>query len=122
MQAELAEVMEAVSESPLLRPVLENWRLIDLPDCWLVAGALGIFASTIGLDPEASTPRMTFDVLDLEEGIPLLAMVIGIFMHVSTTILFESSEDHHYNRRKGIAILLGAGLAALGVLIPLHAH
>ena len=52
----------------------------------------------------------------------LLAMVIGIFMHVSTTILFESSEDHHYNRRKGIAILLGAGLAALGVLIPLHAH
>ena len=59
----------------------------------------------------------------LEHHAPyLLAMVIGIFMHVSTTILFESSEDHHYNRRKGIAILLGAGLAALGVLIPLHAH
>lgn len=52
----------------------------------------------------------------------LLALVIGIFMHVSTTILFESSEDHHYNRRKGIAILLGAGLAALGVFIPLHTH
>ena len=49
-------------------------------------------------------------------------MVIGIFMHVSTTILFETSEDHHYNRKKGIAILLGAGLATLGVLIPLHAH
>lgn len=44
----------------------------------LIAGALGIFASTIGLDPEASTPRMTFDVLELEEGIPLLAMVIGM--------------------------------------------
>ena len=59
----------------------------------------------------------------LESHAPyLLAIVIGIFMHVSTTILFESSEDHHYNRRKGIAILLGAGLAALGVLIPLHAH
>ena len=59
----------------------------------------------------------------LERHAPyLLAMVIGIFMHVSTTISFESSEDHHYNRRKGIAILLGAGLAALGVLIPLHAH
>ena len=59
----------------------------------------------------------------LEHHAPyLLAMVIGIFMHVSTTILFESSEDHHYNSRKGIAILLGAGLAALGVLIPLHAH
>lgn len=44
----------------------------------LVAGALGIFASTVGLDPEASTPRLTFDVLELEEGIPLLAMVIGM--------------------------------------------
>ena len=44
----------------------------------LIAGALGIFASTVGLDPEASTPRMTFDLLELEEGIPLLAMVIGM--------------------------------------------
>ena len=44
----------------------------------LIAGAMGILASTVGLDPEASTPRMTFDVLDLEEGIPLLAMVIGM--------------------------------------------
>ncbi len=44
----------------------------------LVAGAMGIFASTVGLDPEASTPRMTFGFLDLEEGIPLLAMVIGM--------------------------------------------
>jgi zinc transporter ZupT len=57
----------------------------------------------------------------LENHAPfLLAMVIGIFMHVSTTILFESSEDHHYNRKKGIAILFGAGLGALGALMPLH--
>jgi len=44
----------------------------------LIAGAAGLFASTIGLDPEASTPRMTFGILELEEGIPLLAMVIGM--------------------------------------------
>ncbi len=44
----------------------------------LIAGAMGILASTVGLDPEASTPRMTFGHLDLEEGIPLLAMVIGM--------------------------------------------
>lgn len=52
----------------------------------------------------------------------LLAMVIGIFMHVSTTILFESGEEHHYNLQKAIAIALGAGIAALGVLLPLHSH
>lgn len=44
----------------------------------LIAGALGLFAATVGLDPEASTPRMTFGILELEEGIPLLAMVIGM--------------------------------------------
>ena len=59
----------------------------------------------------------------LEHQAPyLLALVIGIFMHVSTTILFESGEDHHYNRRKAIAILLGVALAALGVFLPIHAH
>ncbi len=53
----------------------------------------------------------------------LLALVIGIFMHVSTTILFESGEDHHYNRRKAMAIILGAVLAAAGVLMmPGHSH
>ena len=52
----------------------------------------------------------------------LLAVVIGIFMHVSTTILFESGEDHHYNLQKVAAIVLGAGIAVLGVLLPLHSH
>jgi len=56
----------------------------------LVAGSLGIFASTIGLDPEASTPRMTFDVLDLEEGIPLLAMVIGMLALSEIMIQIEA--------------------------------
>ena len=59
----------------------------------------------------------------LENQAPyLLALVIGIFMHVSTTILFESGEDHQYNRRKAIAIFLGAALAALGIFLPIHAH
>jgi zinc and cadmium transporter len=59
----------------------------------------------------------------LEQYAPqLLAVVIGIFMHVSTTILFESGEEHHYNLQKGAAIALGAGIAALGVLLPLHSH
>ena len=80
-------------------------------------GLLAVFAFM------APVGALIGDLPSLKPHAPfLLAMVIGIFMHVSTTILFESSEDHHYNRRKGIAILLGAGLAALGVLIPLHAH
>lgn len=39
------------------------------------------------------------------------AVVIGIFLHVSTTILFESSRDHNFNWSKIILILLGVATA-----------
>ena len=41
----------------------------------------------------------------------ILGIAIGIFLHVSTTILFESSENHRFNLFKFAAIILGAGLA-----------
>ena len=41
----------------------------------------------------------------------IMALVIGIFLHISTTILFESSEQHRFNYYKLVTILLGAGLA-----------
>jgi zinc transporter ZupT len=43
----------------------------------------------------------------------LTAVVIGIFLHLSTTILFETSEAHRFNRQKIVAIVLGTG-AAIG--------
>lgn len=39
--------------------------------------------------------------------IPISALVIGIFLHISTTILFESSEGHKFNTSKLLAILIG---------------
>jgi len=39
------------------------------------------------------------------------AFVIGIFFHISTIILFESSEGHKFNLPKLIAIILGIGAA-----------
>ncbi|MDG5491392.1 ZIP family metal transporter [Psychroserpens sp. SPM9] len=39
------------------------------------------------------------------------AIVIGIFFHISTTILFESSEGHKFNLSKLVAIILGIGIA-----------
>lgn len=50
----------------------------------------------------------------------LMAMVIGIFMHVATTILFESEEGHRVNLKKAIAILLGVGTAILTIVIHTH--
>ena len=49
-----------------------------------------------------------------------LAIVIGIFLHVSTTILFESSEGHRFNAYKMIAIAAGLALSAAGLLLNAH--
>jgi zinc transporter ZupT len=43
----------------------------------------------------------------------IMAVVIGIFLHISTTILFESYGEHRFNYLKLLIILLGAGLAML---------
>jgi zinc transporter ZupT len=43
----------------------------------------------------------------------IMAVVIGIFLHISTTILFESGSDHRFNLYKLAVILLGAFTAIL---------
>ncbi len=40
-------------------------------------------------------------------------LVIGVFLHISTVILFESSEGHKFNLRKLIVIILGITIAYL---------
>ena len=35
------------------------------------------------------------------------ALIIGVFLHISTIILFESTENHKFNLQKFMAILLG---------------
>jgi zinc transporter ZupT len=52
--------------------------------------------------------RETFAYMDL-----LLAIVVGMFLHISTTIIFETNENHHFNFAKLMAILLGVGLSFL---------
>lgn len=44
----------------------------------------------------------------------ITSITIGIFLHISTIILFESSKDHKFNYSKFIAILLGMGIAFIG--------
>ncbi|MDX2103807.1 MAG: tripartite tricarboxylate transporter permease [Alphaproteobacteria bacterium] len=40
---------------------------------------LGLFISTIGLDPLAGFPRFTFEVRDLYSGLPFIATMVGMF-------------------------------------------
>ncbi|QBQ40898.1 ZIP family metal transporter [Sphingobacterium psychroaquaticum] len=54
----------------------------------------------------------------------IMAIVIGIFLHISTTILFESgSADHHkFNKKKMIAVLLGVLVSLSNFLFEGHSH
>jgi zinc transporter ZupT len=47
----------------------------------------------------------------------IIAIVIGMFLHISTTILFESSEGHHFNSRKAIAIIIGSSIALISTFL-----
>ena len=40
----------------------------------------------------------------------ITSLIIGVFLHISTIILFESTENHKFNLQKFIAILLGVFL------------
>jgi len=61
------------------------------------------------------TPLGTYFAANFEAiakySIPINSLVIGVFLHISTVILFESSEGHTFNLRKLIAIVLGIGIA-----------
>ena len=45
----------------------------------------------------------------------IMAVVIGIFLHISTTILFESTDGHKFSFTKIITIIIGALLAVLSL-------
>lgn len=43
--------------------------------------------------------------------IEISAIVVGILFHISSTIIFESSEGHRFNLAKLISIIIGVVLA-----------
>lgn len=73
---------------------------------------LGLFAAMapLGMFISAHTPLAHYSR-------ELMAIVIGIFMHIATTILFEASDVHRFNYAKLGAILLGAALGVASVLV-----
>ncbi len=50
----------------------------------------------------------------------LVALVTGVFLHISTTILFENTDNHKFSRFKLIAIAIGVLIALLSTSIHFH--
>ncbi|MBX2974029.1 MAG: ZIP family metal transporter [Flavobacteriales bacterium] len=45
----------------------------------------------------------------------MLGLAIGMLLHISTTIIFESAPEHRFNATRFVAVLVGAALAMLSV-------
>ncbi|MEN9394174.1 MAG: hypothetical protein RL362_395 [Bacteroidota bacterium] len=77
-------------------------------------GALVMFAmiAPIGALIFHYTNGLAF--LQMEHALSVvMALLIGIILHVATTILFESEEGHRFNRMKFLVIILGMLCAAI---------
>lgn len=66
------------------------------------------------MSPAGSWVSANFDLIHKYEG-QINAVIIGVFLHISTAILFESSENHRFNLHKFIAILIGFGVAYISL-------
>ena len=62
------------------------------------------------MSPAGSFILANSDGLDSWKNI-LIAIVIGMLLHIATTILFESNKDHVFNIKKLVIILLGFGIS-----------
>ena len=73
--------------------------------------ALSVFALMTPLGNFVWNTALNFESIT----IIIDAIVVGILLHISTTILFESSEGHVFNVQKFVAILAGIFFAAIFV-------
>jgi hypothetical protein len=68
-----------------------------------IAIFLTVFALMSPLGVLLSNKIMFFELYSSE----ITAVIIGVFLHISTIILFESSENHNFNLHKFLAIIAG---------------
>ena len=79
----------------------ERWK------SWLLLGIFALMAPTGLLIGWGFGDSVEFDFNII------LAIVVGMFLHISTTIIFETSENHKFNFVKLLTILSGCALAFL---------
>ena len=85
-----------------LQSNMKKSRAYILLFLFAIMAPLGVYAGSI------------FSALSLYHN-EILAIVIGIFLHISTTILFESTDGHRFSFMKIVAIIVGACIAILSL-------
>jgi zinc and cadmium transporter len=94
--------------SVLLCEVKAKWKALMLLTIFALASPLGLyFSNYLLVNDWMSSQAFTF----------LFAVVSGNFLHISTTIVFESSLDHKFNARKMGVAVVAAALAVAAELV-----
>jgi zinc transporter ZupT len=74
---------------------------------WVVLGAFSLMAPLGVLFGHFGLSRFSVSI-EL-----VLAIVVGMFLHISTTIIFEAAENHKFNLAKLVSLLIGVAMALL---------
>jgi zinc transporter ZupT len=88
-----------------LMTLLINTKL-NIWQSWMILMLFGLMTplgTVIGLVTLPGEVGLDYNVI--------LAIVVGMFLHISTTIIFETSENHKFNLLKLLSIFVGCGLA-----------
>jgi len=101
----LHKIPAAIALMSVLNSVIKNKKvLFILLLIFSIASPAGLIFSEM---------LSTYKLLGKEGFLILFAIVSGNFLHISTTIYFESSPDHSFHKKKIFISLIGALLAIL---------
>ena len=84
----------------------------------LIAGMFGLMIGSIGTDHVYATPRATFGLLELYDGVPLIPALVGLFA-ISEAFLFIESGSIISQRSRELMIASGWAGTLEGVRIAL---
>ncbi len=96
MAIALATVLQRAGSSPRA-----GWTMLVL---FAIAAPAGILAG-----------HLAGDLLGGHFLHHMLGLAIGMLLHISTTIIFESAPEHRFNGARFVAVVIGAALAAASI-------
>ena len=99
-------ILHKIPEAIALKTIF-NASGLNKVKSWIYVGLFGLTAPLGLIFGETITSTLHIDMSWI------LGIAIGMFLHISTTIIFESSEGHRINVLKLVAIVLGFGIGVL---------
>ena len=102
-------IMHKMPEAFALMSVL----VLQMKNKTLAITLLAIFALTSPMGMLLSNALYNWNLITKDVFGILFALVAGNFLHISTTIFFESSPEHKFKAKKLLLSVSGAGLAIL---------